>query len=94
MNFKPLYDNVLIKRVEAVKQTKYGLYIPDSAKEKPLEGNIIAMGSGRITDGKVVALSVKVGDNVLFGKYAGTELKLDGIEYLLMKESDILGILN
>ena len=94
MNFKPLYDNVLIKRVEAVKQTKSGLYIPDSAKEKPLEGNIVAMGSGRVTDGKVVALTVKVGDKVLFGKYAGTELKLDGVEYLLMKESDILGILS
>ena len=94
MNLKPLYDNVLLKRVEAVQKTKSGLYIPDSAKEKPLEGKIIALGSGKILeDGKILPLTVKVGDFVLFGKYAGTELKLDGEEYLLVKESDLLGII-
>ncbi len=94
MNFKPLYDNVLLKRVEAVQKTKSGLYIPDSAKEKPLEGKIVALGTGKVLeDGKILPLTVKVGDHVLFGKYAGTELKLDGEEYLLVKESDLLGII-
>ena len=94
MNFKPLYDNVLLKRVEAVQKTKSGLYIPDSAKEKPLEGKIVALGTGKVLeDGKILALTVKIGDHVLFGKYAGTELKLDEEEYLLLKESDLLGII-
>ncbi len=94
MNFKPLYDNILLKRVEAVQKTKSGLYIPDSAKEKPLEGEILAVGTGKLTDrGEVLKLTVKVGDKVLFGKYAGTEIKIDGEEYLLMKESDLLGII-
>ena len=94
MNFKPLYDKVLVKRVEAVQKTKSGLYIPDTAKEKPLEGIIVALGTGKVTEeGKTLPLAVKVDDKVLFGKFAGNEIKVDGVEYLLMREDEILGIM-
>ncbi len=94
MNFKPLYDKVLIKRVEADVKTKSGLYIPDTAKEKPLEGKVIAVGTGRVNEeGKTLPLTVKVNDRVLFGKYSGNEIKIDGVEYLLMKEEEVLGII-
>lgn len=93
MNFMPLYDKVLIKRAEAEQKTKSGILIPDTVKEKPLEGEVISVGTGRKTDdGNIIPLVVKAGDKVLFGKYAGTEIKIDGIEYLLMKEDEILGI--
>lgn len=94
MNFKPLYDKVLIKRVEAEAKTKSGLYIPDTAKEKPLEGEVIAVGTGRVNeDGKTLPLIVKPGDTVLFGKYSGNEIKIEGQEYVLMKEEEVLGII-
>jgi len=94
MNFKPLYDKVLVKRVEAEQRTKSGLYIPDTAKEKPLEGVIVALGTGKVTEsGKVLPLTVKVKDKVLFGKFAGNDIKVDGEEYLLMREDEILGIM-
>ena len=94
MNFRPLYDKVLVKRVEAEQKTKSGLYIPDTAKEKPLEGVVVALGTGKVIEsGKVLPLVVKLDDKVLFGKFAGTEIKVDGIEYLLMREDEILGIM-
>ncbi len=94
MQFKPLYDKVLVKRVQAEQKTKSGLYIPDTAKEKPLEGVVIAVGTGKITEaGKELPLTVKINDKVLFGKFAGSEIKIDGEEYLLMKEDEILGII-
>jgi chaperonin GroES len=94
MNFKPLHDRVLVKRIEQEEKTKGGIIIPDTAKEKPQEGEIIAVGpGGRDDDGKVVPLDVKAGDRVLFGKWSGSEVKIDGEELLIMKESDLLGIL-
>jgi len=94
MNFKPLYDKVLVKRVEAVTKTKSGLYIPDTAKEKPLEGVIVALGTGKVTEaGTVLPLTVKLNDKVLFGKFSGSEIKVDGEEFLLMREDEILGIM-
>ena len=93
MNFRPLHDRVLVKRVEEEQTTKGGIIIPDTAKEKPQEGEIVAAGSGRISeDGAVHALDVKAGDKILFGKWSGTEVKIDGEELLIMKESDVLGI--
>ncbi|CCG07122.1 co-chaperone GroES [Pararhodospirillum photometricum] len=93
MNFRPLHDRVLIKRLESEEKTAGGIIIPDTAKEKPQEGEVIAVGSGvRGDDGKLVALDVKPGDRILFGKWSGTEVKLNGVEYLIMKESDIMGI--
>ena len=93
-NFRPLHDRVVVKRVESEEKTKGGIIIPDTAKEKPAEGEIIAVGPGaRDESGKQVALDVKVGDRVLFGKYSGTEVKLDGTEYLVVKEDDIFAIL-
>lgn len=95
MSFRPLGDRVLVKRVEEESKTKGGIIIPDTAKEKPAQGEIIAVGQGRIgDDGKVRALDVKKGDKVLFGKYAGTEIKIDGDEYLMMREEDILGVIS
>lgn len=92
--FRPLHDRVMVKRLEAEEKTPGGIIIPDTAKEKPMEGEIIAVGSGtRSEDGKITPLDVKVGDRVLFGKWSGTEIKLDGSDYLVMKESDIMGIL-
>ena len=94
MAFKPLHDRVLVKRVESEEKTKGGLIIPDTAKEKPAEGEIVAVGDGARKDsGELIAPSVKAGDRVLFGKWSGTEVTVDGTEMLIMKESDILGIL-
>ena len=93
MTFRPLHDRVLVRRVEAEEKTAGGIIIPDSAKEKPAEGEIVAVGTGtKAEDGKVTPLDVKAGDRVLFGKWSGTEIKLDGQDYLIMKESDIMGI--
>ena len=93
MAFRPLGDRVLVKRVEEESKTKGGIIIPDTAKEKPQEGEVVAVGPGvRAEDGTVTALDVKAGDRILFGKWSGTEVKIDGEELLIMKESDILGI--
>ncbi len=95
MQVRPLHDRVLVKRLNEEEKTKGGIIIPDTAKEKPAQGEIIAVGQGRIgEDGKVRALDVKKGDKVLFGKYAGTEIKIDGDEFLMMREEDILGVIN
>lgn len=94
MAFRPLGDRVLVKRVEEEEKTRGGIIIPDTAKEKPQEGEVIAVGPGARDDsGKVVALDVKTGDRILFGKWSGTEVKLEGQDLLIMKESDILGVL-
>jgi len=94
MSFRPLHDRVLVRRVEAEEKTAGGIIIPDSAKEKPAEGEIVAVGSGaRSEDGKVTPLDVKEGDRVLFGKWSGTEVTVGGEDLLIMKESDILGII-
>jgi chaperonin GroES len=93
MKIRPLNDRILVKRLEEETTTKGGIIIPDSAKEKPAEGEIIATGSGKLNDkGDRVALEVKVGDNVLFSKYGGTDVKLDGQDYLILREDDILGV--
>jgi len=94
MKFRPLHDRLLVKRLEEEEKTKGGIIIPDSAKEKPMEGKIIAAGKGKkLEDGKISALDVKVGDKVLFSKYAGTDIKIDDEDYLIMREDDILGII-
>jgi chaperonin GroES len=94
MKFRPLHDRVLVKRVEEEKKTKGGIIIPDSAKEKPIEAIVVSVGSGRFDEnGKVHPLEVKKGDRILFGKYSGTEVKLDGEEHLIMREGDILAVL-
>lgn len=94
MKITPLNDRVLVKRVEEIQMTKGGIYIPDTAKEKPIEGKVIAVGSGKISEnGQRVPLTVKAGDRVLFGKYAGTEIKVEGEEHLMMREDDILAII-
>jgi chaperonin GroES len=94
MKIRPLYDRIVVKRIEQQEQMQGGLYIPDSAKEKPQEGEVIAVGQGkRLDSGKVVALDVKPGDRILFGKYSGSEIKLDGEEYQIMREDEVLGIL-
>ena len=94
MNLKPLHDRVLVERVDQEDRTKGGIIIPDTAQEKPMEGKVIAVGSGaRNESGQVVALDVKKGDRILFGKWSGTEVKIDGKELLIMKESDIMGII-
>ena len=93
-NFRPLHDRVVVRRVASEEKTKGGIIIPDTAKEKPQEGEIVAVGNGaRAESGKVVALEVKAGDRVLFGKWSGTEVKVNGEDRLIMKESDILGII-
>jgi len=93
MNARPLYDRVLIKRIEEPTQTASGLFLPDSATEKPSEGEILAIGNGRLADdGTVSPLQVQVGDRVVFGKYAGTEIKIDGEDRLILREDDILGV--
>jgi chaperonin GroES len=95
MGFRPLHDRVLIRRVEAEEKTSGGIIIPDTAKEKPMEGEVVAVGPGaRDESGKVQPLDVKVGDRVLFGKWSGTEVRLDGEELIIMKESDIMGIVD
>ncbi len=94
MKFRPLHDRVVVKRIESDTKTKGGIIIPDTAKEKPQEGQVIAVGPGaRDESGKVVALDVKANDRVLFGKWSGTEVKIDGEDYLIMKESDIMGVI-
>ena len=93
MNVKPLQDRILLKRVESEDKTKGGLYIPDSAKEKPAEGIVLAVGAGKTLDsGEIAAPQVKEGDRVLFGKYSGTEIKIDGDDHIIIREDDILGI--
>jgi chaperonin GroES len=92
MKIKPLHDRVLIKRISEEEKTKGGIIIPDTAKEKPMEGKIVAVGSGKIVDGKNHPLQVKAGDRVLFAKYAGTEIKIEGEEHLILSEDEILGI--
>ena len=95
MKFRPLHDRVVLKRVEDDTKTKGGIIIPETAQEKPMQGEIIAVGPGaRDESGKIAPLDVKKGDRVLFGKWSGTEVKIDGTEYLIMKESDIMGVLN
>ncbi|MBM4367362.1 MAG: co-chaperone GroES [Deltaproteobacteria bacterium] len=94
MNFRPLYDRVLVKRLQSENRTAGGLIIPDTAKEKPQEAEVVAVGNGRVLDnGSVRAMSLKVGDKVLFGKYTGDEIKLDGEEHLILREEDILAVL-
>jgi chaperonin GroES len=94
MNLKPLHDRILVRRVEEESKTKGGIIIPDTAKEKPAEGKVVAVGNGRLgEDGKVIPLEVKADDRVLFGKYSGTEVKIEGEEYLIMREDDVLGII-
>jgi chaperonin GroES len=94
MSFRPLHDRVLVRRIEAEEKTAGGIIIPDSAKEKPAEGEIVAIGSGtKAEDGTVTPLDVKAGDRILFGKWSGTEVKIDGEDLLIMKESDVLGII-
>lgn len=94
MKLKPLQDRVLVQRVEEKATTKGGIIIPDTAKEKPAEGKVIAVGAGKVADdGKRIPLEIKKGDRVLFGKYAGTEVQIEGDEYLIMREDDILGII-
>lgn len=93
MKFRPLHDRVVVKRIDAEEKTRGGIIIPDTAKEKPQEGEIVAVGAGaRDEQGKLVPLEVKVGDRVLFGKWSGTEVKIDGEDLLIMKESDIMGV--
>ena len=95
MKFRPLHDRVVVKRVAEEEKTKGGIIIPDTAKEKPMEGEIVAVGpGGRDENGKLVPLDVKAGDRILFGKWSGTEVRLDGEDLLIMKESDILGIID
>ena len=94
MTIRPLYDRIVVKRIEQQEQLQGGLYIPDSAKEKPQEGEVMAVGKGkRLEDGKVVPLDVQVSDRILFGKYSGSDIKLDNEEYLVMREDEVLGIL-
>ncbi len=94
MNIRPLYDRIVVKRIEERETTRNGIVIPDSAKEKPQEGEVMAVGHGkRLENGKLVDVDVKVGDRVLFGKYSGTETKLVGTEYIIMREDDVLGVL-
>ena len=95
MNIRPLYDRIVVKRVEEKETTHKGIIIPDSAKEKPQEGEVMAVGHGkRLENGTLVALDVKAGDHILFGKYSGNETKLDGTEYIIMREDDVLGVLS
>ena len=94
MNFRPLHDRILIKRIEEKETAKGGIIIPDTAKEKPQEGEVVAVGSGKKNeDGKVVPLDVKAGDRILFGKYSGSEIKMDNEEYLILREEEVLGII-
>ena len=95
MKIRPLYDGVVVKRIETTEQMQGGLYIPDTAKEKPQEGEVVAVGKGkRLEDGKIIPLDVQVGDKILFGKYSGSDIKLDGEELLIMREDEVLGILD
>ena len=95
MNIRPLYDRIVVKRLEEeTEKTASGLFIPDSAKEKPQQGEVVAVGQGKKTDeGKIIALDVKAGDRILFGKYSGSDIKIDGNEYLIMREDEVLGVI-
>src|ERR1700674_3235794 len=94
MNIRPLYDRIVVRRIEEQEQKLGALFIPDSAKEKPQEGEVVAVGKGkRLEDGKVVPLDVQPGDRILFGKYSGSDIKLDGEEYMIMREDEVLGVL-
>ena len=94
MNIRPLYDRIVVKRIEEQESTRNGIIMPDSAKEKPQEGEVLAAGHGkRLENGQLVALDVNVGDRILFGKYSGSEVRLEGPEYIIMRENDVLGIL-
>jgi chaperonin GroES len=94
MKFRPLHDRVVVKRIDAEEKTAGGIIIPDTAKEKPQEGEVVAVGpGGRDEAGKLIPIDVKAGDRILFGKWSGTEVKVDGVEYLIMKESDVMGVL-
>jgi chaperonin GroES len=94
MKLKPLQDRILVQRIEEEKTTKGGIIIPDTAKEKPAEGRVVAVGNGKVgEDGKRIALEIKKGDRILFGKYSGTEVKIEGEEYLILREDDVLGII-
>jgi chaperonin GroES len=94
MKFRPLHDRVLVRRLEGEEKTAGGIIIPDTAKEKPMEGEVVAIGPGaRSEDGKLHPLDVKVGDRILFGKWSGTEVKIEGTEYLILKESDVMGVI-
>jgi len=96
MNIRPLYDRIVVKRLDNdAEKTAGGLFIPDSAKEKPQEGEVVAVGQGkRADDGKLIALDVKVGDRILFGKYSGSDIKMDGEEFLIMREDEVLGVID
>ena len=95
MKLRPLQDRILVQRVEEETKTKGGIIIPDTAKEKPAEGKVVAVGNGKVgEDGKRIALEVKKGDRILFGKYSGTEVKIEGEEYLIMREDDVLGVID
>ena len=92
--FRPLHDRVVVRRVESEEKTKGGIIIPDSAKEKPIEGEIVAVGTGKVLDsGKHIALDVKAGDRILFGKYSGNEIQVEGVEHLILREDEILGVI-
>jgi chaperonin GroES len=94
MKIRPLQDRILVKRVQEEERTKGGIIIPDTAKEKPVEGEVVAVGNGKVTEqGKVQPLAVKKGDRILFGKYSGTEIKVDGVEHLILREEEVLGII-
>lgn len=94
MNLRPLYDRIVVRRIEQKEQVQGGIIIPDSAKEKPQEGEVVAVGKGkRLEDGSMVPLDVKAGDRILFGKYSGSDIKMDGQEYLIMREDEVLGVL-
>jgi chaperonin GroES len=90
---KPLHDRIIVKRLEEEEKSKGGIIIPDTAKEKPQQGKVIAVGAGKKEDGKVLPLDVKAGDTILFAKYAGTEIKLDGVDHLILREEDVLGVI-
>src|SRR6185437_8808062 len=95
MKIRPLYDRIVVKRIEEQESTRHGIIIPDSAKEKPQEGEVLAVGQGkRLKDGTLAALDVKAGDHILFGKYSGSDTTLDGTEYIIMREEDVLGVLD
>ena len=96
MNIRPLHDRIVVKRIdESADKTVSGLFIPDSAKEKPQEGEVVAVGNGKRTeDGKILPMDLKAGDRILFGKYSGSDIKLDGIEYMIMREDEVLGVLD
>ena len=94
MKIRPLQDRVIVQRVQEEEKTKGGIIIPDTAKEKPQEGKVVAVGKGKVgDDGKLIALDVKAGDRILFGKYSGTEIKIDGVEHLILREDEVLGVI-